>query len=372
MPASPLPEAAAVSSPLPHRQFSPHPTSISRQSLGNPFHSRKARSAFLAVACSLGLLTACTAPADDSAHSSQNTTTGTADSTFKPAESSATRTISHAMGSTELGEEITTVAALDRTVLDPAIALGLHVVGFTELQGDSGIPAYFGDDGEKYAGDAVSVGELSDPSLEKVAALKPDAILSSKVRHEDLYERMSSIAPTVFSDSGGHGWKDSLRLVGEVADKSEKADELITDYEERAARIGDRVREKLGKNPSVTSVRFVDGPTRIYKDDSYIGVIFADLGFARNDASTGTGFSTEISAEEIAKADADYIFTSAYGDNDGEAAKTQEEFQRNPLWNQLKGEIHDVDDTIWMSAVGIYGANEVLDDIAEYFEVDAD
>lgn len=163
-----------------------------------------------------------------------------------------------------------------------------------------------------------------------------------------------------------------MRLVGEVANKSEKADELITDYEERAARIGDRVREKLGKNPSVTSVRFVDGPTRIYKDDSYIGVIFADLGFARNDASTGTGFSTEISAEEIAKADADYIFTSAYGDNDGEAAKTQEEFQRNPLWNQLQGEIHDVDDTIWMSAVGIYGANEVLDDIAEYFEVDAD
>ncbi len=37
---------------------------------------------------------------------------------------------------------------------------------------------------------------------------------------------------------------------------------------------------------------------------------------------------------------------------------------------QLSGQIHEVSDTIWMTAVGPQGAQQILDDLARAFEVD--
>ncbi|GAA3042641.1 hypothetical protein GCM10017559_84750 [Streptosporangium longisporum] len=48
----------------------------------------------------------------------------------------------------------------------------------------------------------------------------------------------------------------------------------------------------------------------------------------------------------------------------------KEKFESNPLWGKLKGTRHDVDDTVWMSAVGMQGAHALLDDVAEIFKVD--
>lgn len=283
----------------------------------------------------------------------------------------AERTITHAMGTAEVTDEIDTVVALDRGLLDAAIALDLNVVGYTEISGSNGIPNYFGEDGRSSTGEAVSVGTLSEPSLERISELAPDAILSAKVRHEDIYEPLSRIAPTIFVEETGETWKENLLFVGEAIGRLDEAERLIADYEDRAQRIGDRVREQRGGNPSVTVVRFLDEPTRIYREDTYIGVIMSDLGFERNEASSGTGFNTEISEEQIGLMDADHIFISTYGDEEKVSERTKEEFERNPLWGKLKGEITEVDDGTWMSAVGLYGANAVLDDVAETFGVSA-
>jgi hypothetical protein len=52
-----------------------------------------------------------------------------------------------------------------------------------------GLPDYLGPLTGTYAGDAIPVGRLEDPSLEQIAALKPDLIVSAKVRHEALVRR---------------------------------------------------------------------------------------------------------------------------------------------------------------------------------------
>jgi iron complex transport system substrate-binding protein len=44
-----------------------------------------------------------------------------------------------------------------------------------------------------------TVGGISELNLEAIAALKPDLILGSKLRANDLYDKLSAIAPTVFS-----------------------------------------------------------------------------------------------------------------------------------------------------------------------------
>ena len=87
-------------------------------------------------------------------------------------------------------------------------------------------------------------------------ALKPDLIVSAKVRHEALYDKLSKIAPTVFSETTGAIWKDNVRLVGQALGKEELAETRIKEYEERAGRIGTAIKEKEGKLPTISVVRF--------------------------------------------------------------------------------------------------------------------
>jgi iron complex transport system substrate-binding protein len=281
------------------------------------------------------------------------------------------RTVEHAMGSAVLPSAPVRVVALDMTFVDAVLALEGQVVGFTTLAGGGDtLPAYFGDDVAEHAPDAVPVGALAEPDLEKITELAPDVILSAKVRHEKLYTQLTEIAPTVFSETTGGTWKANLELVGEALGKEDLAREKIAAFETRAKTVGDAVRAAEGENPAVSVVRFVDGPTRIYKEDTYIGVIVNDLGFDKPEAATGTGFNTEISDEQIGLMDADDIFVSVYGDEAGLSAQTREKFEANPLWGRLKGTVHEVPDQTWMSAVGLYGAHSVLDDIAKTYGVD--
>lgn len=62
--------------------------------------------------------------------------------------------------------------------------------------------------------------------------------------------------------------------------------------------------------------------------------------------------------------------STSYPDPSGSSAATQQRFESNPLWGTLIGQIHTAPDTTWMSAVGIQGAQSILDDLAATFGVD--
>ncbi|UGY92433.1 ABC transporter substrate-binding protein [Streptomyces gobiensis] len=317
-----------------------------------------------AVTASL-LATAACGGSSDKDTDAKDGKSGSSDSAFP-------RTVEHAMGKTELKKAPERVVALDMTFVDATLALETEVVGYTTFEKpDEKLPEYFGGDVKKYAAKATPVGLLEEPSLEKILSLKPDLIISAKVRHEKLYKQLQEIAPTVFTEDTGATWKENLDLVGKALGKEELAKEKISAFDKRAKQIGDSVRKKEDGNPSVSVVRFVDGPTRLYKEDTYIGVILNDLGFDKPKDAQGTGFNADISEEEIKKVDADDIFVTAYPDAQGASKKSQRKYQANPLWKQLKGDVHEVDDTTWMLAVGLYGAEAVLDDIAKTYEVDA-
>src|SRR3546814_5080714 len=111
------------------------------------------------------------------------------------------------MGSTEVPAEPERVVVLDSSFLDASLALGVTPVAATEAIAGSGMPAYLGD----AVADMEVVGLIEEPNLEAIAAQRPDLILGAKVRHEALYEELSGIAPTVFTESSGTNWKEGLR-----------------------------------------------------------------------------------------------------------------------------------------------------------------
>ncbi|MBE1587121.1 ABC transporter substrate-binding protein [Nonomuraea angiospora] len=276
------------------------------------------------------------------------------------------------MGETVIPAQPKRVVALDQSFVDAVLTLETPVVGYTTYRSlDDKLPAYLGTVAGQYGKEATPVGSLEQPSLEKIMALKPDLIVSAKVRHEALYDKLSKIAPTVFSETTGAIWKENLRLMGQALGKEQLADTRIKEYEGRAAKIGAAIKAKDGELPTISVVRFAGEPTvRLYVEKSYSGLVLKDVGFPRPEGqpTEQDAIAVDISQERIADLDADHIFVSTYQDPSAEGPK--EKFVNNPLWGKLKGDKHDVADLTWMTAVGIQGAHAILDDVAKLFEVD--
>ncbi|GAA3983537.1 iron-siderophore ABC transporter substrate-binding protein [Actinomadura viridis] len=284
------------------------------------------------------------------------------------------RTVQHAMGTTKIFKEPKRIVALDMAFVDAAISLDADVYGYTTYRSISEkLPDYLGEAGREHGSRAQTVGTLAEPSLEKISALKPDLILSAKVRHEALYGKLSQIAPTVFSETTGGIWKETLRLTGRALGREQLAEQRLKEYGTRAGTIGSEIKKKNdGALPTVSVVRFTDEPTvRLYTESSYSGIVLKDVGFPRPQGQpTSEEIAVDLSEERIKDMDADQIYIATYPDEAGKSTQVQTKFKNNPLWGRLKGEKHEVRDLIWMSAVGLQGAHTLLDDLAKFYEVD--
>ena len=281
------------------------------------------------------------------------------------------RTVALAMANPEITANPRRVVALDTSFVDATLALDTQVVGYTDYRTINGkLPDYLGDARTQYGSEAESVGTLAEPNLEKIAALKPDLIISAKVRHEKLYEQLSKIAPTIMSQTTGPTWKDNIRLEAKALGEEARADQEITAYETAAKTVGTAINAKA-KNPTISVVRFVDGPTRLYQKASYSGIVLKDAGLARPKPQDVEGFALEISAERIKDADGDAIFVATFNDDKGLSKKTADQFKANPLWKPLVPRVHEVDDLTWMTAVGLQGGWIILGDLAKTFGVPA-
>ncbi|HEY9439233.1 MAG TPA: iron-siderophore ABC transporter substrate-binding protein [Streptomyces sp.] len=270
------------------------------------------------------------------------------------------RTLTHAMGSTELKAAPKRVVVLDVGEFDNVVSLGVKPVGYAPSEGDAAIPSYL----EKDAGNPKSVGTINNLNLEAIAGLKPDLILGSQLRAADKYDELSKIAPTVFSIRPGFTWKENYLLNAAALDKSAEAKAELDAYEAEAKKLG----TDIGSDkPTISMVRYLPDKIRLYAKASFIGTILDDIGLPRPANQQIDELAAEISPENIDDADADWIFTGVYG----EAKATDRDTARsNPLWKNLKavksGQAKDVSDETWYLGLGVTSARLVLDDLRGY------
>ncbi|MDT0329295.1 iron-siderophore ABC transporter substrate-binding protein [Nocardiopsis lambiniae] len=322
----------------------------------------------IAAAVTVAMLTACGASGPG----------GNPEATNEPTDGYP-RTVEHFLGSTEIPAAPERVLPLDAAYVDSTLALGGNVVGFTTFAEDvTSLPEYLvnSDWNVGTSDEAVPVGLLWDLDPELVASTDPDLILSAQVRHGDGYEQFSEVAPTVMSETTGATWKENLVLTGAALDAEEEAGRLVTEFEERAAALGEAIVEANGgEAPTVSVARFAGDAegVRLYTPKSYIGVILEDLGL-----EPGPGVETEAedivtyhSQERLLDLDAEYIFVATYDDGGADGVQeSKEEYMSAPLWSELEGGITEVNDEYWISGVGLIAAHAVLDDVAEIFDVD--
>ncbi|WP_167158008.1 iron-siderophore ABC transporter substrate-binding protein [Streptomyces sp. MBT27] len=279
-----------------------------------------------------------------------------------PSKQGGSRVVKTAMGDVRVTSRPERVVVLDTAELDSAITLGVRPVGATHADVTSGFLDYLPKD--RLAG-IKDVGAMMNPGLESIAALKPDLILTSKVRHGDKYGDLSKIAPTVMTESTGYPWKQNFQVHAEALGRLPEAAQATAEYGSRVreltARLGGPAKAAALK---VNVVRFVEGADiRIYGRQNYIATVLADVGLGRPavvDRAKG-GFAYEVSPERIDLAAADVIFYATYGDP-GKAGATRT--LASSLWKGLAavraGRVHGVDDQLWIQGIGYTAATRIL------------
>lgn len=155
---------------------------------------------------------------------------------------------------------------LTADALGDALALGVRPVGAVD------VPPYLE---ERARG--IPVLPPDDPA--RFADVAPDVILGSKEEQGGDYELLKRIAPTVLSD--GDDWKLTLRLHGEALGRTNDAEELLIDWDNRVA----RAKRALGGGVSVRLVRAGGTPA---KPGAVGEMVLADLGVANGGGATET------------------------------------------------------------------------------------
>ncbi|MFJ4480463.1 ABC transporter substrate-binding protein [Streptomyces xanthochromogenes] len=279
-----------------------------------------------------------------------------------PLKHGGSRVVKTAMGDVRVTSRPERVVVLDTAELDSAITLGVRPVGATHADVTSGFLDYLPKD--RLAG-IKDVGAMMNPGLESIAALQPDLILTSKVRHGDKYGDLSKIAPTVMTESTGYPWKQNFQVHAEALGRLPEAARATAEYGSRVreltARLGGPAKAAALK---VNVVRFVEGADiRIYGRQNYIATVLADVGLGRPavvDRAKG-GFAYEVSPERIDLAAADVIFYATYGDP-GKAGATRT--LASALWKGLAavraGRVRGVDDQLWIQGIGYTAATRIL------------
>jgi iron complex transport system substrate-binding protein len=275
------------------------------------------------------------------------------------------------MGETAVAGAPERVVTLTQGSTEALLALGLAPVG--AVQGWGADPWY--PHWEERLTDTQVVGGETQPNIEAIASLRPDLIIGSTIRHDEaLYEQLSLIAPTVFTETIGESWRENLPLIAEAVGRTDDGERVIGAYESRVAEIRAALQDAGHTDTTVSLVRFNPGQVRLY--DGYPGAIIRDVGLslpeAQQEVLEGQQIVTFTSRERIPLLDADVMFFwSTDWWDPGKAAETRNEWTGTELWQSLgvveAGEVHEVSAVSWNLAGGVLAAHRVLDDIEATF-----
>ncbi|HBW29952.1 MAG TPA: iron siderophore-binding protein [Nostoc sp. UBA8866] len=282
------------------------------------------------------------------------------------------RIIKHPLGETCIPLHPQRIIAMDEDILEILVALDLKpiavAINFDEWssrekqlwQKAEGI-------------DSIVIGNHGILNLEKMLLLKPDLILGlAESTDRKSYELFSQIAPTVTVDYAQTAWRDVLLRVGNIIGKTEQAQKLIAEFQQRIEKLRVIVKNKLGKTKiSVVRVYNYFHKTIEFRSNfSFPGSLLVELGLSfpekQNQIPTSPGFPFVFaSLERLDLLDADVMFVTL----DAGGEENFKKFQASPLWQKLKAVknncVYTVDSGYWIFG-NIMSANAILDDLDKY------
>jgi len=224
-------------------------------------------------------------------------------------------------------ERIVSTAASCTEILY-ALGLGDKIVGVDEY---SDYPAEVLERVE--AGTLTTVGSFAEINIELVVSLEPDLIVATggvqRVVVENLEGQGQPIM--VLYPERFDGVLADISLVGEITGQTDEAEAIVTDMQERAQEIADKVKDSP-KIPVYIEM-FFNGGYWTFGSDSYVDKLISMAG-GTNVFSGVSGGHISTSSEEILQANPEIIIISrgAMADNCG---LTPEVIRARPGWNEI-------------------------------------
>ena len=272
--------------------------------------------------------------------------------------------IKHSLGDSCIPREPKRLIVTDRILLEAAIALGVKPIAAAE-------PNLVGSQGQQFTGKIegiVSIGKESLLNLERIVKLQPDLIVGAGIYAEN-YNILSQIAPTVPFDYLPSTWRDNLLYMGELLGKTERAEQILAQYQERVEKLQTAIEQKR-KSIEVSVSRFyAAGQPDFQTQYSFSGSVLADVGLTKPAVQRRLAGSAEqlvvVSLERLDLLDADVMFVAL----DPGAEESFQKYQKSQLWQLLdvvkKNRVFTVDSGYWIFG-NVLSANAILDDLNRY------
>ncbi len=249
-------------------------------------------------------------------------------------------TIEHKFGSTTLTEKPERVVALGFVEQDALLALGIVPVASRYWFGDETDNVFpWAEDEADGAQPEVLNMNYGALNYEAILALNPDVITAtdSGITEEE-YQQLSQIAPTIAQVDTyidfGMPWDETTRLLAQVFDKTEEAEELITHVEGLFEEAREANPAFEGKTIAVAYNYGQDHTFGFYTDQDIRGRFFSQLGFIIPEELVeiaGESFYADISAERFDLLNQDVLVFSGIQFTDG----GRETIEEDALLNQL-------------------------------------
>ena len=273
------------------------------------------------------------------------------------------KTIVHDFGTTELKKAPKRIVILDNLygeILDP---LDITPVGATTGQADS---QEFSTLFKKQYKDAkvISVDWQGNPDLDKIAELKPDLILMTG-EQEDLYEKLSEIAPTVgYQINTDENWdyhETSLK-VAEIFDKRDEMKKDLDRLDAREAVFAENVKAKFG-NQKLMYLRVPDNDIRYYAY-GHFGYLYDTYHFNRAETFNPDDMFQVIDPDKLKDINPDLLIVQADSQE-----LLDNKLKNSPVWTSLKAvqnnKVIYADYSTYMLGFGIVSQEAIMKQISD-------
>ncbi|MEI5520361.1 iron-siderophore ABC transporter substrate-binding protein [Streptomyces brasiliscabiei] len=258
----------------------------------------------------------------------------------------------------ELDGPATKVVATEWNEVEFLLTLGVDPVGVADVKGyrtwDQAVPL---------KNEPKDIGTRGEPSMDTIAALKPDLIVASSDLPAAAVKQLREIAPVLgiqsadASDQVGQMF-ENLDLVAEATGTTDRAETVKESFEAKVAE-GKKALTDAGLDG--TDIAFADGyvasnqvSLRPYTSGSLIGAVNEQLGLknawkVKGDADYGLGTTDVEGLTDLPK---DVQFAYIGNDEDETSNPFTNELAENAVWKSLafvkSGDVHRLPDGIWM------------------------
>ncbi|MFI6999796.1 ABC transporter substrate-binding protein [Nocardia sp. NPDC050175] len=270
--------------------------------------------------------------------------------------SGSTRSVTHAVGVSEVPADPQRIVVLTTSALDAVCAVGLweRVVGAVTLDGPDPQPAYLGTGVLKIPG----VGTAAQPNPALIADLHPDLILGDIPTATASFDALRQIAPTVLVGAN-NSWQAEFTALATGLGRRAAADTALDNYRTEATDIGNAI---SATQTQASLLRFTADTNEVQGSNSFAGQVVGDVGVQRPTAQRGPSF--DVNPDQFAtKVEGDLIYVILAGE---QGKKHGETVMRTDDWKNLGAatdkRVFAVEDTVWHGN-GLVAARALLTDL---------